>query len=322
MRCIDPKQACAIALRLLLLPACSLVTLESKAEPLPPQDLQARLMTRELATFFADRVQLAVERISSATEDTATRSAALRWQIASIGACRRASLRQDPREALVDVWGLSLQQRDFLTAGAGSSLFGAEQSAAVGAAEQLVDDVERVVRATTTPAVRGIMEQVVHDYAERFPIASLDFAREPILPLWIAAASDVGRVTTVGSSPEVMQDVADRIRILGEGVPEALAWRTELALTEHEEELADLQALLERLDAGLADIAALAEKSPELAATAARELQRELAPSIAALDARWGESRPPSPSSARPSSATSSACRPISPPPSPPSARP
>jgi hypothetical protein len=160
----------------------------------------------------------------------------------------------------------------------------------VAAAEQLVADVERIARATVEPGLRTTMEQLVAGYAARYPIANLDFNREPILPLWLQAAADEGRVTTVGSSPEVVQDVADRLRILGEGVPEALSWRTELALTEREEDIEELRALLERLDTGLKSIARLAETSPELAATAARELQRELAPSIERLDARWGES--------------------------------
>lgn len=247
-------------------------------------------MTRELVSVFADRVQLAVERITVSSSDSGVRSAALRWQIGSVSACRRAALRQDPREALIDLWGLSLQQRDFLIRGAGASLFGAEQPAASIAAANLVTDVERIVRVTMAPAVRSAMERVAVDYAERYPITSLDFAREPILPLWLAAAPEGTRITTVGNSPEVLQDVADRVRILGEGVPEALAWRTELALIEHQGEIAEAQALLERLDAGLAEIAALAEKSPELAAEAAAELRRELAPSVARLDVRWGES--------------------------------
>jgi hypothetical protein len=247
-------------------------------------------MTRDLVTVFADRVKLAVDQVSRSTEDSEVRAAALRWQIGAIGACRRAGLRQDPREALVDVWGLCAQQRDFLATGAGSTLLGPGQAAGVAAAEQLVADVERIARATMAPDVLATMARVVSDYATRYPVTDLDFNREPILPLWLEAAADNARVATVGTSPEVVQDVADRLRILGEGVPEALSWRTELALTEREEDIAELRALLERLDTGLKSISRLAETSPELAATAARELQRELAPSIERLDARWGES--------------------------------
>lgn len=51
-----------------------------------------------------------------------------------------------------------------------------------------------------------------------------------------------------------------------------------------------MYALLERLDTGLKAVIALAETSPELAAQAARELQRELGPSLDQLDRRWGQS--------------------------------
>jgi len=147
----------ALLLLALLSTGCSLVTIKSEVEPLPPGDLTARLMTRDLVTVFADRVKLAVDQVSRSTEDSEVRAAALRWQIGAIGACRRAGLRQDPREALVDVWGLCVQQRDFLATGAGSTLLGPGQAAGVAAAEQLVADVERIARATMAPGVQATM---------------------------------------------------------------------------------------------------------------------------------------------------------------------
>lgn len=284
-----PRAAAAIVLALLSA-GCSLLTIKSEVEPLPRNDLNARLMTRELITVFADRVQLAAARIAVESTDPQVRVAALRWQLGAIGECRAAGMRQDPREALVDLWGLSLQQREFLTTGPGADLFGAGQGIAVEAAERFVDDVEKIARATMSPELLATMAAAASEYARRFPVSSLDFHREPILPLWFEAAGPEGRVATVGTSPEVVQDVADRLRLLGEGIPATLAWRTELALVERQEEIEDLHALLTQLDRGLENISRLAETSPELAATAARELQRELGPSIERLDTRWKES--------------------------------
>ncbi len=288
-----PRSPLGITCLLALLVAsvgCSLITIRSEIEPMPRGDLEARLLTRELITVFGDRVQLAAARISGASADQEVRSAALRWQLGAIEACRAAGLRQDPREALVDVWGLSLQQREFFTTGGGSGLFGADHALAVDAAEKLVADVERIAGATIGPEVRATMAEVASEYARRFQISDLSFRREPILPLWLEAAGAAGRVATVGTSPEVLQDVADRLRMIGEGVPRTLAWRTELALTERQEDLEELHDLLTQLDRGLASLSKLAETSPELAATAARELQRELGPSLERLDARWKES--------------------------------
>jgi len=269
---------------------CSLVTIQSEVEPMPRGDLEARLLTRELITVFADRVELAAARISAESTDPGVRAAALRWRLGAIEACRAAGLRQDPREALVDVWGLSLQQRELLTTGGGAGLFGSGQPLAVDAAESLVADVERIADATMGRELRATMAEVASEYARRHPISGLDFQREPILPLWLEAAGPQGRVATVGTGPEVLQDVSDRLRVMGEGVPKTLAWRTELALTERQEDIEQLHALLTQLDHGLKGLSRLAETSPELAAAAARELQRELGPPLERLDGRWKES--------------------------------
>lgn len=280
----------AIAAFALFLTGCSLITIKSEVEPIPPRDLKARLMTRDALSLFADRIKVASNQIESEDESVEMRTKTLRWQIGAIEAARRAAMRQDPREALVDLWGLCLQQRDFLSSGAGQGIFGANQSFAVQAAEDLLGDVSRIADETLAPELRARMKDVVDDYAKRFPIEGLDFNRAPVVLLWREAAGGESRIDTVGTTPEVVQDVSDRMRMLGQALPESVSWRTELLVTERQEEIRDFAALLERLDEGLASVSELAAKSPELAANAARELHRELSPALEDLDARWGES--------------------------------
>lgn len=284
------RAAAALALALGFSVGCSLLTIKTEVEPLPPNDLKARIMTRDLVTVFADRVQIAADEIIAKTDESDVRRAALRWKIGAIEAARRAGTRQDPREALVDTWALCVQQRDFLKSDAGAGLFGSQRALALEASERLVADVTKVAEATIDPDLRALMAVTIDDYARRHPIADLEFAREPVLPLWLEAAAGRGRVKTVGSTPEVIQEVSGRLGSIGQGLSDTVRWRTELALADRENEIKDVYDLLERLDAGLKAVIALAETSPELAAQAARELQRELGPSLEQLDRRWGQS--------------------------------
>lgn len=230
------RAAAALALVLGLSLGCSLLTIKTEVAPLPPNDLKARIMMRDLVTVFADRVQIAADEIIARTDESEIRRAGLRWRIGAIDAARRAGTRQDPREALVDMWALCVQQRDFVKSDAGAALFGAQRSIALDASEQLVADVAKVAEATIDPDLRALMATTIDDYARRYPIADLEFGREPVLPLWLEAAAGRGRVQTVGSTPEVIQEVSGRLGSIGQGLSDTVRWRTELALADRENE--------------------------------------------------------------------------------------
>src|SRR3970282_4067 len=124
------QRVCAAALgavSTLALGGCVSFTLDVSGEKLPPEQLRARIETRQYAADFIERVTRAADIIAEGTEDTRMRATALRWKIGASTASRRAAYRPEPELALVDTWALAVQMEYFFGEGAGRALFGTHQ---------------------------------------------------------------------------------------------------------------------------------------------------------------------------------------------------
>ena len=102
---------------------CSLISLKSPEKPLSTRDLNARILTHEYSARFITGVAQRADQIAAASDATEVRLNALRWKIAAAGASEHAASQMAPMLSLLDSWALAVQMRDFLTSGAGQSLF-------------------------------------------------------------------------------------------------------------------------------------------------------------------------------------------------------
>jgi hypothetical protein len=281
----------ALVPALLLGAGCSLVKIDTHTTPLPRGDVQARLATREFATgMVRDVVRTADALGGPATPDVQLRMAAIRWKLGTSVAARRAALRTDPALSLVDTWALASQMDRFLRTGAGSTLFGERQAEATEVSGRLLKQIATTARSVNATGVGADAERFVEEYAEKFPLADLDFEREPVYPHWEAHRGGADAVTaTVGTPAEVMSDVADRLTLYGDQLGDELRWRLELLSVDPRYDTKELREMAKGLDAELKRIAAVAEQSPELARESIRDLRETVDPAVDRLDVRWQE---------------------------------
>jgi len=128
---------CAGAALLAVLSGCSLISLKTPERPLPPRDLNARILTREVSAQFEHGVGQSVDSILESEPDEAVVESALRWQVAAIVTSRGAATQMAPMLSLLDTWALALQMQEFVgEAGAGGALFGTHQAVV----RQVVDE--------------------------------------------------------------------------------------------------------------------------------------------------------------------------------------
>jgi hypothetical protein len=266
---------------------CSLLSFKSPERPLSTRDLNARILTRQLAAEFATAVGRCAEDIAGTESDPALLDDSLRWEIAAVAESRRAATQVAPMMSLLDTWAFSAQMKSFLADGAaGGSLFGTHQKAVRAVADNYADGAAQLAQRLMAPREFAEYQSFVAGYVREHPLQDLKFARASVIELWSREkGADVKLVDSLGTIPEAMADAAERMQIYGDTVPTQLMRTTQLALRESGYSKEDVRSELTKLDERLARLSAVAESAPGLLHEAIAEVRHSLREVIDHFDA-------------------------------------
>jgi DNA-binding ferritin-like protein len=270
------------------LAGCSLFSLRLPDKPLPQRELNARMLTREFATTFAVRVEVAADGIAARSADPATQLDTLRWKLGASKASQHSATQMAPMMALLDTWAFCEQMRQFFETGAGAQLFGEDQSVARATAESLATDAQQLARGVSSDAELTRYREFVERYAREHPLADLGFARTSVVEQWTAETKQhASLVETVGSVSQSMSDVSERMRMFGERAPSQAVWETRLAMADAGFGGADLNRAFARADASLDRLSRVAESSPEQLHAAIADLRASMLVVSDRFDESW-----------------------------------
>lgn len=270
-----------------LVMGCSLLTVKAPGKPLTPNELNQRVLMYDYADSFQATVAQTADEIEAHSPDPGVQRAALKWKIEAVAASRRAATQIVPMMALLDSWALAAQMLEFFDQGAGARLFGHEQSAARGAADQLDKDIVRIAGTVTTPAEFTRYQTFVGGYVQRFPLKSLDFKRTSVVDRWLAQpGEDPPLLSTVGTAPEIMSDFEERMRLYANDLPAETFWKAQLALRQSENDpgTKEFRRTMQQIDDSLANIGEAATASPALVRSSIAELRGSLIMALDRLD--------------------------------------
>jgi DNA-binding transcriptional MerR regulator len=268
----------AAAAVLLCVAACSLVTVKSPERPLSSRDLNARILTREFSYHFIAVVAQCADDVAANESDSEVLANALRWKIGAAAESQRAATRLAPMMALLDTWALASQMQQFLSPGRpGGALFGSRQELALTAASELDEAAEDLARRLLAAGEFAQYQQFVATYAREHPLRNLAFVRTSVVELWSQrTAAGVRLVDSIGTIPEAMEDVSERIKITSDALALQTIWRTELVLRESGYSQSDIRAALRQLDERLAKVSAAADSAPQLLHQAVADVRRSV----------------------------------------------
>jgi hypothetical protein len=265
---------------------CSLVALKSPERPLSTRDLNTRMLTREFSYHFISAVEQRADEIANSESDPRIVASALRWKIGAALESQRAAMRMSPQMSLLDTWALALQMKAFLSPGnAGGALFGSRQEAALSIANELDEDARTLDGNLIPPRELDKDRAFVERYAGEHPLTSLDFVRASVVELWTQSQGvDVKLVDSLGTIPEAMADVSDRLTISSEALASQAMWRTQLALRDSGYSGNDIRSALRQLDDRLSKVSATAENAPQLMHDAVADVRRSVFEALDRID--------------------------------------
>jgi hypothetical protein len=263
---------------LLCMAGCSLLSVKTPERPLSTRDLNARILTREYSAHFIATVAAAADDISAAAAEPDVRMNALRWKIGAGAASQRAATRMAPMMGLLDTWALAVQMKQYLSPESpGSVLFAEHQETALAAAQQLDGAADALAQRLLGPDDLKAYRQFVQGYAHDYPLVNLDFKRPSVVELWSRqSGGGVRLVDSLGTIPEAMADVSDRLQMYNETVPSQTLWKTQLALQQAGYSGGDVRVALKELDDRLAKMANAAESAPQLVHGAVADVRRSV----------------------------------------------
>ena len=266
---------------------CSLISLKTPERPLSSRDLNARILTREFSYHFIGVVAQCADDIAANDSDPEVLANALRWKIGAAAESQRAATRLAPMMALLDTWALASQMQQFLSPGrAGGALFGSRQEIALTAASELDEGAQDLARRLIAPGEFGPYQQFVATYTREHPLRDLAFVRPSVVELWSHRSGAGTRlVDSIGTIPEAMEDVSERIKITSDALALQTIWRTELVLRESGYSQTAIRAALRQLDERLAKVSTAAESAPQLVHEAVADVRRSVIDLLHQVDA-------------------------------------
>jgi hypothetical protein len=266
---------------------CSLISLKSPERPLSATELNARLLTRELAAHFWADVAHVGQDIAASEHDPAVLENSLRWELGAVSESRHAAMQMAPMMSLLDTWALALQMQAFAAeGGAGGALFGAHAAAIRAASDGFAADAQSVAERLLAPREFSEYRNFVDSYVREHPLQDLTFARASVVQLWARKqGADTKLIDSLGTIPEALGDVAQRMQIYSDTVPSQVVRETQLALRESGYSQGDVRSALKQLDERLARLSAVAESTPELVHEVTGEVRQSLRVVLERLDA-------------------------------------
>ncbi|HCG6387642.1 TPA: chemotaxis protein [Vibrio parahaemolyticus] len=270
------------------LSGCSLleVKIDSQTVPLTKQELNMRILTREYALQFFAQVEQAADVLQEQYDpnDKVNQSYVLLWKINAEEGLQAAAYQVSPMAALIDTWVFTLQMNQFYATGAGRDIFATDEAKQVSA--HLANEVDQLAQSLLKKEVYDKTKLFVADFVRQYPFADLSMIRTPAYRAWLEAnqISEEDAVTTLGTMPEALGDVSDRLSLVSEQTPKIMTWKAQLLALNSSASIEKVNAALNSLQVTADSMRDFIDNNPEYMRYLAEQMAVELQPLVEDID--------------------------------------
>ncbi|TOM79346.1 chemotaxis protein [Vibrio parahaemolyticus] len=270
------------------LSGCSLleVKIDSQTVPLTKQELNIRILTREYALQFFAQVEQAADVLQEQYDpnDKVNQSYVLLWKINAEEGLQAAAYQVSPMAALIDTWVFTHQMNQFYATGAGRDIFATDEAKQVSA--HLANEVDQLAQSLLKKEVYDKTKLFVVDFVRQYPFADLSMIRTPAYRAWLEAnqISEEDAVTTLGTMPEALGDVSDRLSLVSEQTPKIMTWKAQLLALNSSASIEKVNAALNSLQVTADSMRDFIDNNPEYMRYLAEQMAVELQPLVDDID--------------------------------------
>ncbi|EGR1982569.1 hypothetical protein [Vibrio parahaemolyticus] len=270
------------------LSGCSLleVKIDSQTVPLTKQELNMRILTREYALQFFAQVEQAADVLQEQYDpnDKVNQSYVLLWKINAEEGLQAAAYQVSPMAALIDTWVFTHQMNQFYATGAGRDIFATDEAKQVSA--HLANEVDQLAQSMLKKEVYDKTKLFVADFVKQYPFADLSMIRTPAYRAWLEAnqISEEDAVTTLGTMPEALGDVSDRLSLVSEQTPKIMTWKAQLLALNSSASIEKVNAALNSLQVTADSMRDFIDNNPEYMRYLAEQMAVELQPLVEDID--------------------------------------
>ncbi|MCX8808823.1 chemotaxis protein [Vibrio parahaemolyticus] len=270
------------------LSGCSLleVKIDSQTVPLTKQELNMRILTREYALQFFAQVEQAADVLQEQYDpnDKVNQSYVLLWKINAEEGLQAAAYQVSPMAALIDTWVFTHQMNQFYATGAGRDIFATDEAKQVSA--HLANEVDQLAQSLLKKEVYDKTKLFVADFVKQYPFADLSMIRTPAYRAWLEAnqISEEDAVTTLGTMPEALGDVSDRLSLVSEQTPKIMTWKAQLLALNSSASIEKVNAALNSLQVTADSMRDFIDNNPEYVRYLAEQMAVELQPLVDDID--------------------------------------
>ncbi|EMK3508910.1 chemotaxis protein [Vibrio parahaemolyticus] len=270
------------------LSGCSLleVKIDSQTVPLTKQELNMRILTREYALQFFAQVEQAADVLQEQYDpnDKVNQSYVLLWKINAEEGLQAAAYQVSPMAALIDTWVFTHQMNQFYATGAGRDIFATDEAKQVSA--HLANEVDQLAQSLLKKEVYDKTKLFVADFVRQYPFADLSMIRTPAYRAWLEVnqISEEDAVTTLGTMPEALGDVSDRLSLVSEQTPKIMTWKAQLLALNSSASIEKVNAALNSLQVTADSMRDFIDNNPEYMRYLAEQMAVELQPLVEDID--------------------------------------
>lgn len=251
--------------------------------------LALRMKVEEIGQNYNTVVHRAARAITESDASGTVKRQAIQYQIATLTACRRARLLPNQLVALLELWTMAVQRRDFLGGDQARAELGEAAGHGLAAETAMVDFIEGAAREVLPADALAAAKKEVEAFSAAHPVR--DFQREwntgrqtgrgeSVFSQVVKIVPSLGIKKAAGS----ISEVAESVNAMGDvvqDIPQVTRWQTQLLLydLDENESVAATRRNFERISESVARATGIAERLPA-------ELQAQLSKTLDEIDTK------------------------------------
>jgi hypothetical protein len=194
---------------------------------------QLRMLLNDFVRRFIDQVDAATAVVLDRETDPEIRRRALLFRMNTASACAVAAADNDPVAALVDVWALSVQMRQYYESPTAAAQMKAHREFVIGICRTLQEQTEEIARDLTSSEAVEEFTVGLEAWARENPVESPFYGRPSMVPHYSKQKNEIrqGLFDVLPGLEQRLADVSSRVALYAALLPRQLRWEAEFLMS-------------------------------------------------------------------------------------------